>query len=567
MEAELSVSTPVQSFARFPKKITSGTFVESISEWLEKHSGRAALLILVVELVVSLGKSAHMSLSYDEYVTYRIAALPGVGDIWRFFADGLDTTGPLSALVAHPAARHCVQYPELAMRLPFLMIALGFGLGIFGFLRRRYPAGIALAALLVPLQMPKVTEVLFQARSYPFVLGCTGLALWLWQSAAEGRGRPWSVAGLWFTLALAMNAHFYALLLVLPFALAQLLHEREKGKADGPMRLALLLSPLGWLPVAAGGLMAHRYYGQHFWSGPTFDIVGDVYEGWVMQSWELMLVIVMFLVGLGIFQARTGKTLSPGTSSGGTSSGGTCSGLRRCEWVLAVGLFFLPLYGWMASLLVGAFHWKYVMASSAGFVLVLLAGIAESCRRDRRAAVVFFAMIAMLFLCNDDGGYLGDGVVALLDPAQVHRDFEAKVRQQAWVQRLNRSALPVAVDNDTYKTVDFYAEPELAQRTWGLTDLAESEVYPRAMTDQTNLVQFAKRLPIRTMDVAAFMRQNPHFLMVVQREPMHYEWLPQYLMARQRDTAGLTISLVDLDNKNRMAIYEVQSGATPTMAR
>lgn len=546
------------------KPNANGPISEPDAGWLNTHTGKAATFIVAALVLVGLGKSAGARFTYDEYVTYRIASLPSLRDVWRFFADGLDTTGPLSALIAHPA-RHSTLYPELLTRLPFALMALGFGLGLFAFLRRRYSAGFALAALLVPFEMPKVTELLVQARAYPIVLGCTGLAIWFWQSAAARRARPWSVIGLWFVLALAMNAHFYAILLVLPFALAQLVHEREQRvheermyeermyeeRHDRAVWLALLLSPLGWLPVAAGEFAARQFYAEHF-AKPALDTVGIVYESWLMESWPLLLVFAVFVVGLGIVQARTGKPIAPGHTSG----------LKRAEWVLAVGLMLLPVYGWLAGLLVGAYQCRYVMESSAGFILCLLAGVAELCRRNRRAGVIFFALIAVLFICNENGAYLADGVAALLHPAQPHRTLQAQLQQQAWVQRISTSALPIAVDNETYATLDLYAPPELVARTWGLTDLTEAESYPGAMTDQTNLVQFSKRFPIRTMEVSAFLQQNPHFIMIVQRQARHFEWLPQYLLARQR-TSALTVSLLELDNKHGMAIYEVQN-AMPT---
>ena len=226
----------------------------------------------------------------------------------------------------------------------------------------------------------------------------------------------------------------------------------------------------------------------------------------------------------------------------------------------------LPLCGWLAALLAGAYQVRYVMEGSAGFILCLLAGVAELCRRNRQAGVIFFALVAVLFVCNENGACLMDGVAALLHPAQPHRQFQAEVRRQAWVERLNTTTLPVAVDNETYATLDLYAPSELARRTWGLTDLAEPERYEGAMTDQTNLVQFSKRLSIRTMDAAAFLQQNPHFLMVVQRQPRHFEWLPQYLLARQRTAPKLALSLVELDNQHGMAIYDVQVGDPPIAA-
>jgi hypothetical protein len=202
------------------------------------------------------------------------------------------------------------------------------------------------------------------------------------------------------------------------------------------------------------------------------------------------------------------------------------------------------------------------MESSAGFILCLVAGAAELCRRNRRAGMIFFALVAVLFLCNENGGYGVDGMAALLHPSRPHVEMESAVRQQAWVKRLSASALPVAVDNESYRTLDLYASPELRGRSWGLTDMAGAEKHEGAMTDQINLVQFSKRFPMQNMEVGAFMEANPDFLMVVQREARHFEWLPQYLLARRGTAAKLTISLLELDNRNGMAVYEVRSGAT-----
>jgi hypothetical protein len=527
---------------------------QQASDWLSGHIWKAALLISAVVAVVSLGRSSGTLFSYDEYVTYRIAALPRALDVWHFFGEGLDTTGPLSALVAH-AAGISVNCPEVISRLPFWLLSMAFGLGMFGFLRRRYPAGIALSALLLPLEMPKVAGLLIQARAYPIVLGCTGLAVWLWQSAAEGRGRPWSVAGLWCALALAMNAHFYAMLLVVPFALAQFTAERGR-ETDRPVWLAILLAPLGWLPVASGELLAHQYYAEHFWSKPSLGSMGDAYEDCLMESWPVLLVFMVFVVGVAVFQVRSGKRLEQGSSSG----------MRPAEWVLGIALILLPVYACVVALLVGAFCSKYAIACSAGLILCLLAGAGELCRRNQQAAVGFFVMIALLFVCNENGEYFVGGVEALLHPTQVHGKLQAEVQQQEWVQRLSSSSLPVAVDNDTYRLLDFYGQPELARRVWGLTDVAEAVKYEGAMTDQTNLVQFSKRLTFRTMDVDGFLHDNPHFLMVVQRPGRHYEWLPQYLLAKQNTTGGPVISLLEQENQGKATIYEVQMGTPLQMA-
>jgi hypothetical protein len=351
-----------------------------------------------------------------------------------------------------------------------------------------------------------------------------------------------------------MNAHFYALLLVVPFSLAQLVLDREHRKVDRPVWLAVLLSPLGWLPVAPGELIAHHYYAKHFWSKPSLSIAGEAYEQCLLESWPLLLVFAIFIVWFGVFQARKGALHDSDSSSG----------LQRAEWILATSLILLPVYAWVLALRVGAFQYKYVIVCCAGLILCLLAGVAELCRRRHIEGIVFLAMMALLFLCNENGGYFVDGVAVFLHPARVHQNLAARVQAQSWVQELSATSLPVAVDNYTYHLIDFYASPQVAHRTWGLTNLEEAEKYEGAMTDQTNLVQFSKRLTIRTENVNDFIRENPHFLMVVQRPTTNYEWLPEFLLARHHTTGSMTVSLRALDNRMRMAIFEVQTEVPPS---
>jgi hypothetical protein len=65
------------------------------------------------------------------------------------------------------------------------------------------------------------------------------------------------------------------------------------------------------------------------------------------------------------------------------------------------------------------------------------------------------------------------------------------------------------------------------------------------------------------MEVEAFVKAHPHFLIIAKRVRRNYTWLPEYLLERQRTKGDVTIGLWDLDDEdndtdNSRVVYEVQ---------
>jgi len=512
----------------------------------EKHKGYIGALVLAFIVISAIGHASATYFTYDEQITYRTALMPARA-IWHFFAQGLDTTGPVPSLLAHSALR-LPHSPEIAARVPFILAFAGMCWGMFAFLRERYPAGFALSALVIPLELSTVAYFMTNARAYALMLCAAALGARFWQLAAEGKSRPWSVLGLWLVLALGMSAHFFTVFLFVPFALAQVVHDAEKRRVDLPVWLALALFPLGWLPLMPGELRAHKLYAASFWTKPTLDNIGDAYEQLIEASWPIVFVMGVFLLGLAVWFARTKGSAEPTAKT---------EGLRKYEWVLIIALFLLPFLAWVGAHALGAFQQIYVITFAVGLTVALCAAVAELARKHANIGVAFFIVMLLLAVCDQHGAEAMDGVFALFDHGTAHRALQASVQNAGWVQWLERSKMPLIADNATYLHLDFYGSRELARRAWGVTNFREAAKYPRALTDQNNLALFGRNIGLQVADIEDFVARNPEFAVIQQRRHHSFEWMPQYFLERSQVRKDVSVRLAYLDPQGRYIIYDV----------
>jgi Dolichyl-phosphate-mannose-protein mannosyltransferase len=522
-------------------------------ELLERRQVLAAMLLVAFIVLSALGSASHKSFTYDEQITYRTGRMP-VHQIWSFFSQGLDTTGPVTALIAHPALA-MRQSPEIAERIPFILAFAVMCIGLWSFLRARYPAGFALAAMILPLEFATLTYFRTDARAYALMLCAAGAGMRLWQMASENKARPWSVLGLWFVLALGMSAHFFTVFLFVPLAAAQLVLDRDRRRIDWPVWAALLLFPLGWLPFAPGEMRAHALYAGSFWSKPTLANLSDAYEQMITPNWTILFVLGLFILCLALWRWRSGSravqcSVQPGYT-----------GLRKAEWVLVLALLALPPIVWCAAHAIGAFHHYYTDSFAAGLIVAIAAAAAECSLRQKRAGLLFFVMIVSLVL-SDNFSDAVDGFSALLDQGHAHEQNAMSFQAIDWVRSLNQSELPVVADNAVYARLAFYGTPALAARSYALTNFSDAGKYPLALTDQNNMKLFGKRLGFQEEDILAFMQQHPRFLLVQQRTPFPYEWTTDYLLEYAQSSCKPQIQVRSMSNDGQIFIFEVSPNPT-----
>ena len=522
------------------------TGIRRMADWLEQHSRRAIALALLSIFYIALGVSAQKPLWYDELITVKTAALPTVRDVWKFYAQGLDTTGPVPSLFAH-AALKLPFGPELDVRLPFTIAYLVMVLCLYGFVRRRYAASYALICVLLCVAFPFFYYAT-EARAYALMLGGAGLALFCWQSAMLGRHRRLSIAGIWLGLAGAFSAHIFAIFLFVPLAGGQLIHDRKRRRVDWPVWLALVLFPVSILPIIGGERLAAARYQAHFWK-PHLELLHESYLKLTQYSW--MAIAVLLLAA-----AASGHWLR----SRGVEREKTCDGFTSPEWVAAALLALMPFYALPASFVTGVYALNYVVALQIGCALCLTGAAAALARRGVAAGFPVFAILALLVLAKT-GRSLETGVKTLAHPGRVHQQCSADVMDAPWLQSILKSSLPIAFAEDhTFSQVSYYGGPALRSRFYFLTDVPDSLRYPLSVVPQTNFLTFSKALDFNAVDLHQFMAAHPQYL-AVGGGMFDHEMLMQYLQDRQREHGDITLQLLATDFSSYLVVKVSRSGA------
>jgi len=537
--------------ARVMKEWTTQTVAvafQRVGAGQERHAGKVLGLLLCILFLVCLSKAGTVFLWYDEIVILGTASFAHASDIWRFYASGRDVEGPLASFIVH-AAIWLPFSPEISARLPFILSFLGMLSCGFVFVRRRYPASFAFAVLLL-LASPPLFELATQVKSYALELTAIACAMVCWQSAIRGQGRPWSVLGLWSTLALAVNAHKFAIFVFVPFAAAQWFRDYRERKIDPPIWMALILFPAGLLPVIRGELVASRFYAGSFWSRPELHFLYGSYKTYFLWQWLLITCVVSFIT-MSAFLA--GRERSPTVVEPKTS------GFSAPEWVFLTVLAALPLYALPTSYVVQAYREVYVCSFAIGIAILIVTIAAEQAKRTKASGAVLFVLFALITLPRHLES-LRQGVRVITHPDSVHNQLQSKFNNQAWVKLIEASSLPVlAGDHSLYTPLSYYASPSLKRRSYYLTDFAEANQYPRSMTAQINFLLFGQLLSFQTMDISGFLPSNPHFLLIAGTDPAM--WLPTYLMRKEQE-GGATLELLGPDF-NPPNIYDVHVKRMP----
>ena len=229
---------------------------------LARHAGRRPAVWLVLAcwtfFAATAFRAGHSAYWLDELITVHISALPAFPAVWNALRAGIDLNPPLQ--YAAVRASHAVfGAGHLATRLPMLAGYLLLSVCLYLFLRKRVRPSLALAGMMLPW-LAGTYRFAMEARPYGILLGCSGAALLCWSRAAEpGRRRAAALIGLWASLTAALLTHCYAVLLALPFGLAELRRFAASRKPDWPMWLALAASAL---PIASYPMLLGADKGQ-----------------------------------------------------------------------------------------------------------------------------------------------------------------------------------------------------------------------------------------------------------------------------------------------------------------
>ncbi len=176
---------------------------------------------------------------FDELCTLYICRLPTMHAVWQAVLHGADYNPPLFYIFTR-AANGLFGEGLIATRLPAMIGVWVLCLCLFRFVYRRAGVLPAWIALLFPL-LTSAYFYAYEARPHGIVLGFCGLALVTWQMWDEEPRRVGWLTAFSVALACAFFTHCYAILLAVPFALAELVQTIQMRRIRWGFWMALAI--------------------------------------------------------------------------------------------------------------------------------------------------------------------------------------------------------------------------------------------------------------------------------------------------------------------------------------
>ncbi len=476
-----------------------------VAKSADDHAALGMAAFTAVYLVCTVARSLARPLWFDKLMTFYISRVPGWQE--RLALGAVDGCPPLFYAITH-ACQLLFGENALASRLPAI---LGFWLMcvcLFLFVRRRAAAIYAFLAVLLAVGATAYGYA-YEARPYGLILGMAGLSLWCWQSAGEGRRRILALVFLTFSIALAVNAHYYGAQIVAPLVAGEACRTLERKKIDWGVlsALALGLLPLIYLLPLAQRMAAAGFVRTSpvFWSKPHWGAALDFYSA------LLGPLLLPFFVGI----AATATVYFLG--------GGEIRAVESIEQRFTLPEMFAA-FGYLAM----------------PVIMVLATRLKTSYWMDRYALTALLGCgILLVYLANvlaKDCSVIACLIIAALAGTWVFRTVrlqgtEVGVQCGVPAGSLNDGQidhLPLVVaDGVCFLQLARYGPPEVVSRLVYLTDVADA-VHRPDFLPELSLAADRKILPGKVEDYAPFLNQHREFRLLLYGMP-RLEWLPSRL--------------------------------------
>jgi 4-amino-4-deoxy-L-arabinose transferase-like glycosyltransferase len=210
-----------------------------LSSWLP-----LAILLLASFGVLIL--NAHIKpFVIDEMLGYSLISQPSLPALVHF--EGTTPIWfdpPAFAMLVHTSWK-LFGASALALRLPSIGSILILLTALYFLLRRIAGQRAALFVTLLAVTFPAF-DFGWQMRPYALIMAMVAVAALCWHRAShpsKGTTQSWlPLAGLFLSLAIAINSHYFAIFATVPFLLAELVRSSERRRLDFPVILTLILA-------------------------------------------------------------------------------------------------------------------------------------------------------------------------------------------------------------------------------------------------------------------------------------------------------------------------------------
>lgn len=358
------------------------TAVSASADWIANWLGRQKYLILFLfsslYLLTTCYRAYRKLFWFDELFTVYISRMPDMASVWSALKQGVDLNPPLFYGLIR-VSESLLGEGHIGTRLPSIIGFLICCLCLFRFVSVRTSVLGGFISMLFPL----VTTAYFyayEARPHGIVFGFGGLALLCWQEAARSTHRNYWLIGLFATLVCAMLTHTYAILLIVPFALAEFVRAVLIRRVDWIAWLAIIASVSGMLASLPLFQAAKADIPALF---PATGLG-------IMKAYQSHLTpaIGVFAAALILYFIFIYTSPNPPAAPNRTASS------ELPEMVVLIAFLAMPVFTFIVARLTGApFFYRYSITAVIGFGCLL--GIVTA-KRAPVAVGLFFFLIAQI---------------------------------------------------------------------------------------------------------------------------------------------------------------------------
>ena len=352
----------------------------------------AAIAFLVLTTLVSALGSHYFLLGGDEFLELWVDKASSLSQLVH-----IQRATPLSV---DPFFFHGLTFVvvrifginPLALRLPSILGFLLMQISLFYFVRRIASERAAVFALAFPA-FTGASIFLGMVRPYGLLLGLFGLAILSWQTAVRRKAhRTWALVVLALTIAVAINTHYYGVLLLLPLCAAELVRARQGRRVDIPVLLSMGAGMAGavfLLPFLKGAAEYRTNYQAatvpRLVITQSYNFILLRHSAFSTHTNHLLAIglalLIVLVLGSCVRQMRS-KTLN----------------LPDAEFVFLIALAALPFFGFLLGRFVThTIEPRYVFGSVIGIAALLAIALAPFLQNGaigRIALLLLFATFA-----------------------------------------------------------------------------------------------------------------------------------------------------------------------------
>lgn len=483
----------------------SQPFTSHFAQFPEKFVYYALVVATAYALLRSTFYAVFKPLWFDEILTTIVSRQSGLSGIQAALRQGIDGNPPAFYLFQHWAASLLSNELIGYRLLPILGFACTFLL-VFVFVKTRHGSVVALISSGLLLVTPLFTLYAQEARPYSLVVALLAMAMVCYQRVPQVL---WTV-GLSLSLTFAALLHYYILLSLAPFFLAELAYLYSAKRVRFTVWLALVV-PL--VPIAISFprlLWMKQNWGAHFWSGAALSDVSAAYGNYFRLGslWGVALFGITLLMFLGsvaplLSKRDAGDILLPGLFA---------------ERFLSFGLITLPLIAFaIAKVSHGPFTERYVLATILGFVSASAYPLSKASPAMLRAV----ATLLVIALCSQEVGFWKS-----FKNRQTPTTVIAPLVELGKIPEY--ADLPIVFsDAGIYVEIWHYAPPALFRRAVTLPDPETAVKYTNTDTVDKLVVALRPYAPPGIQHFDEFSAAHPRFLLYSNGSPA--DWWPARL--------------------------------------